>query len=169
MVSELYGSYNNKFDKLRADLDLILIKIHLFLNKNGFWVFLIDLKLILWIKSKIPRIKVVPNQFRIKTWLRSFKSTNFWKSEIKITVFQSVTVFQNLKWANLELSGRTWIVLGERELFLVEPESFLGEPGNCWLNFSLSGTIFHIRLIGRANVETNWSNLNLFWTKVEKC
>ena len=139
MVSELYGSYNNKFDKLRADLDLILIKIHLFLHENGFWVFLIDLKLILWLKSKIPRIKVVPNQFRIITWLRSFKSTNFWKSEIKITVFQSVTVFQTWNGRTWNLSGRTWTVLVEPESFLVEPEKILGEPEIlCW--------IFHFRV-----------------------
>jgi hypothetical protein len=139
VVSELYGSYNNKFDKLRADLDLILIKIHLFLNENGFWVFLIDLKLILWLKFKIPRIKVVPNQFRIKTWLRSFKSTNFWKSEIKITVFQSVTVFQT--W-----NGRTWNLVGEPEQFWANLSRFWSNLSCFWANLEFQSWIFHFRV-----------------------
>ena len=138
MVSELYGSYNNKFDKLRADLDLILIKIHLFLNENGFWVFLIDLKLILWLKFKIPRIKAVPNQFRIITWLRSFKSTNFWKSEIKITVFQSVTVFQIWKFLK---NGRTWNQWAKVSCVLVESRLFWANLEFVCLKFSLSGHI----------------------------
>jgi len=100
---------------------------------------LIDYTLISSLNWIILFIKVVPNQIQFKTWSRSSKSINIWKTWSKLTDFQRITVFE-ITGVERESLVERGIHLGRKSVFLYEGGVLVVE-GRLWL------LIFHIRTL----------------------